>query len=348
MKQRSSHNTLGIAIAIIFLLCGVSSFTGCANDASVVTPKIADSLDIMTEFRGHSFYDEEGCIELSPDGTRLAVWYPGSLRIYETSNGKIVSEAKIDSQTVFGYCQFSLDKKKLMLSRNYGPTIIYDITKPVATISLSLPRSSDARMFDDGLSLVAGGAYDEPPLLNLYSIPEGDVIKELHPTEYANAYDGTLLNQSKKIIVYISAIDQYSAIVWSLTDDKKISSFLVDGDPNRYYFSEDGYILTKFSDLRYIHIYNALTGLEILKLRGDSFDGRSLFASRYTKDYMYTVQRKDSLVSMNVLDITNVKTLMKKSLPNNILPQSIVASRQQNCVAVLLFNGLVRLWRMDQ
>ena len=280
MKQRSSHNILSITFAIVFLLCGVSAFTGCANDATVVTntPKIADSLDIMTEFRGHSFYDEEGFIELSPDGTRLAVWYPGSLRIYETSNGKIVSEVKIDSQTVFGYCQFSLDKKKLMLTGKY-PTVIYDISKPVAVMLLTLPNAY-GRMFDDGLSLIAGGTYGVFYLLNIYSIPDGNIIKEFHPIEYAYPTDGMLLNQNNNTLVYISDLDQYSAIVWSLTDDKKISSFLVDGDPNRYYFSEDGYILTKFSDLRYIHIYNALTGLEILKLKGDSFDGRSLLASR--------------------------------------------------------------------
>ena len=346
MKQRSSYHIFSIIFAIIFLQCGASSFTGCANDATVVTntPKIADSLDIMTGFRSNGFVDK-GFIGLSPDGTRLAVWYPGSLSIYETSNGKIVSEVTVDSQLVFEYCQFSLDKKKLMLSGRY-PTVIYDISKNVAIVLLTLPNAY-GRMYDDGLSLIAGGTYGDPPLLNIYSIPDGRVIKELHPIEYVYLDEAMLLNQSKNIIVYISALE-YSAIVWSLTDDKKISSFHVDGDPNRYYFSEDGTILTKWSDLRYIHVYNALTGLEIIRLTTASFEGSPLPFSTFTKDYIYTAQLKDSIVSMNVLHITDAKTFIKKSLPNNSRSQSIAASLQQNCVAVLLTNGLVRLWRIDQ
>ena len=342
MKQRSSHHIFGIVTAILFLLCGVTSFTGCANDATVATPKIADSLDIMTGCKYN------GIVGLSPDGTRVAVWYPGSLQVFETSNGKLVSEFKNNPQDFPDHCEFSVDNKRFLLSSNYSATVVYDVSQATANILLTLPSVTDAHLFDDGTKIIAGGAKgSNPPSLTIYSIPNGNVLTELHPKNFYNGVYGLGFLRVENYILY--GTEHSECVLWSISTDKEVSRYYVQSIAVDLLFSEEGQTLTYNSENGVFPIYDTRTGKIISIPDLHNYSGGVHAQLVVTKDFVYAGKFLDiyhTLLAVQVLNIADGSVALSKQLPDSVSFIQIAASRQQNCVAVLLTNGLVRLWRM--
>lgn len=340
MRQRSSHHIFGIVLAIVFLLCGVTSFSGCANDANVIinTPKIADSLDIVLGERG-------GIIALSPDGSRLVVVNSNSLTVYETTSGKIVSEYSNSKSLTQGGVEFGIDSKKLLVFY-YGPhsSVLYDISRLQASIITTVPTYSHSHLTDDGKTIIANESRDSTFYIGLYSTNDGSLLKELHPSHYTVPEWGLGYLRDENSIAYIVNDSIPYCNIWNILTDKEERNFKISREIiGVMTFSEEGLTSTFPIDNLVFPIYNTLTGVQSGMIGSGPSGADWEMPHAISKRFFYSAGGNRSVL---IYDIAEKKNIQFKIYPEASQHQRLCVSRQENCVAVIS-NASIRLWRLD-